>query len=308
MMNRRQFISLAAAAGSTSLLSGAVANTLPLGDICRTRPSAGLRKINATYSGELVIAGTRLFKEGFLDDLLPLYREASGNRATMLGGGCDDGVAGVRLASAHLGGVCCPLDSPPSKGLAGYQVANDMKVILAHPSVTTNNVSLAQLKGILRGGILNWAALGGADQSISLVVHDHCPDYLEPMRQTLLGDKPIWSSQAMQVKTDQKHLETVARFPGAVGVNSWILAEPFVRSGQLKLLRLDGVEPTLRNTESGKYPLAGPLILIFERWNGHMHPLFSFMYSDAGRKVLAQRVIPVTAQQAGYRRTGAIRT
>jgi hypothetical protein len=39
-----------------------------------------------------------------------------------------------------------------------------------------------------------------------------------------------------------------------------------------------------------------------------MHPLFSFMYSDAGRKVLAQRVIPVTAQQAGYRRTGAIRT
>jgi phosphate transport system substrate-binding protein len=81
-----------------------------------------------------------------------------------------------------------------------------------------------------------------------------------------------------------------------------------VRSGQLKLLRLDGVEPTLRNTENGKYPLAGPLILIFERWNGHMHPLFSFMYSDAGRKVLAQRVIPVTAQQAGYRRTGAIRT
>lgn len=306
-MNRRQFISICASAGGSLFLPGANALPISFGDICRTRVDGGLLKVGSVATDGLVIAGTRLFKEGFLDEALPLYEKLSGHSARMLGGGCDDGVTGVRLGSAQLGGVCCPIESAPSRGLRGYTVARDMKVVVAHPSVSVSDTSLAQLKAVLSGKIENWKELGGEDSAISLVVHDHCPDYLEPMRQNLLGSQAIWSRQAMVVKTDQKHLETVARFPGAIGVNSWILAEPFVKAGQLKVLSINGVAPTFKNTVSGTYPLVGPLLLVFKQSNEDLGAFFSFLYSDAGQKIISRRAIPVTAQQAGFRRVGTIK-
>lgn len=306
-MDRRQFISICAAAGGSLVLPGANAVPIPMGDVCRTRPVGGFLNAAQVSNDGLVIAGTRLFKEGFLDDALPQYAKLSGRVARMLGGGCDDGVAGVRLGSAQLGGVCCPIESAPSRMLQGYLVAKDMKVIVAHPSVAANDVSLAQLKAILGGQVTRWKELGGEDSAISLVVHDHCPDYVEPVRQSLLGNQAIWSRQAMVVKTDQKQLETVARFPGAVGVNSWILAEPFVKAGQLKVLAINGVAPTLNNAAKGAYPLVGPLLLVFKQWNDGLGPFFSFLYSDAGQKIVSRRAISVTPEQAGYRPRGAIK-
>jgi phosphate transport system substrate-binding protein len=307
--NRRRFLMLCASAGGGLLMSGASAVPGGLEQMCRTRPGSGIVRVNAGAgaSTDLVIAGTRLFKEGFLDEVLPAYEKISRRTARMLGGGCDDGVAGVRLGSAVLGGICCPIEQSPAIGMKGFTVARDMKVIVAHPSVVVDRLSLAQIKPLLTGETLNWRALGGPDQAISLVVYDHCPDYLEPVRRRFLGNRPIWSPLAMVVKTDQKHLETLSRFEGAVGVNSWILAEPFVRQGKLKVLAIDGVAPTLENAARGHYPLTGPLTLIFNQWNErNLGAFFEYLYSPAGQGIIGSRAIPVRADQAGFRNRGRL--
>lgn len=262
-----------------------------------SRCSADLppRLIRASLSNQrLVFAGTRLFKEGFLDDLGAAYQRETNREIEILGGGCDDGLAAVRAKQASIGGLCCPLAGGPANGMQHITVAQDLKVIVAHPEVSVENLSWKQLTGLLAGSIRNWRTVGGRDQPVALVLHDHCPDYLEPARRMLLGDRLNWSRDALYVKTDQKHLDTVARFESAVGVNSWILAEPYVRAGRLKLIAVDAMLPSVANAARKRYRLVGPMNMIFESWNEPlMGPFFAFLFSAAGRSIIGRRLVPI---------------
>jgi phosphate transport system substrate-binding protein len=302
-MDRRGFLGAAGLSFLATGLAGPTDRRVALPEFICGEPQRGAVRPVAMSApaGSLVIAGTRLFKEGFFNDLLAIYNRGPGRDARMLGGGCDDGVTGVKLGTAHLGCLCCPVAGSPAEGMGSLQVAWDMKVVVAHPGVRADAISTAQLRRVLTGEAKSWKELGGPDRRIALVVSDHCPDYIEPVRQALLENRQAWSPHAMVVKTDQKQLETTARFENAIGVNSWIIAEPFVKSGALKVLHVDGVAPTLANVESGRYRLAGPMIVIYRQWSPReMTPFFDLLYGEAGREILARHVVPVSAARAGY--------
>jgi phosphate transport system substrate-binding protein len=303
-MDRRGFLGAAGLSFLATGLAGAGERRAPALPeyICGEPPRGAVRPAAmAAPPGSLVIAGTRLFKEGFFNDLLAIYNRVPGRDARMLGGGCDDGVTGVRLGTAQLGCLCCPVAGSPAEGMGWLQVAWDMKVVVAHPEVRADGIGMSQLHRVLTGETQSWKALGGPDRRIALVVSDHCPDYVEPVRKALLENRQAWSPQALVVKTDQKQLETTARFENSIGVNSWIIAEPFVRKGTLKVLHVDGVAPTLANVESGRYRLAGPMNMVYRQWSsGEMAPFFDLLYGNAGREILSRHVVPVSAAKAGY--------
>lgn len=308
-MNRRSFLR-AAAAGAVAAggFAWAPARARPdaelermlASSLCRS-PQAGFAPAAAASAGDaLAFAGTRLFKEGFLDDLARAYTSASGRTARILGGGCDDGVTAVIRGEAHVGGVCCPLPGSPAEGMQALLVGHDLKVVVTHPSQPVGGIAYRELMAIVTGKINNWKDVGGPSRPMALVVHDHCPNYVEPVRQLLLDNKPRWSKQALFVKTDQKHLETVARFESSIGINSWILAEPMVRAGELKVLTLDGVAPTVDAGLAGRYPLMGPMSMLFQRWRADiMTPFFEFLYGPEGRRIMARRVVPAEAPRNG---------
>lgn len=304
-MNRRHALTT----GLTLTVGAALAAWLPGRSVARAMPldieaalqqsrcSSAPRSTNvpvAMTGDRLSFAGTRLFKEGFLDELGELYRRSTGRSIEVLGGGCDDGLAAVRQRKAVIGGLCCPLEGGPAAGLQHVTVAQDLKVVVAHPDVSVGNLRWQALVSLLTGGIHNWKAVGGRDQSVALVLHDHCPDYVEPARRMLLGQRLNWSRDALVVKTDQKHLDTVARFESAVGINSWILAEPYVRSGRLKVLSVDGVAPTVAHAAARRYRLVGPMNMIFDATSARtVAPFFSFLFSEAGRHVIGRRLVPL---------------
>ncbi len=300
-MNRR--IAIGAALGAVTMTAiarvstrakvvsdiGALART----SACSADPRPRLMRASSS-SQRLVFAGTRLFKEGFLDDLGAAYQRATGREIEILGGGCDDGLEAVRTRQASIGGLCCPLAGSPAAGMRFITVAHDLKVVVAHPKIAVDNLSWKQLTELLTGGIHNWRDIGGRDQPVALVLHDHCPDYHEPARRMVLGDRRDWSRDALYVKTDQKHLDTVARFESAVGINSWILAEPYVRSGRLKVIAVDAVLPTIDNAARKRYRLVGPMNMIFEPANESLaEPFFAFLFSASGQSIIRRRLVPI---------------
>lgn len=311
-MNRRSFLR-AAAMGAAGLAGWAYAGPrgragidleqLLAGSMCRSTRGPVLPASAHAPGDVLAFAGTRLFKEGFLDDLARAYTAVSGRPSRILGGGCDDGVSAVIRGEAHVGGVCCPLPGSPAESLQALLVGYDLKVVVAHPSQKVGGVTKRDLISIMTGSIANWRELGGADRPIALVVHDHCPNYVEPVRQALLGNKPRWSKRALFVKTDQKHLETVARFESSLGINSWILAEPLVQRGELKVLSLDGVSPSTGDGVDERYPLRGPMSMLFQRWRSDiMGPFFEYLYGPEGRRIIGRRLVPVSAPSGGLPR------
>lgn len=306
-MNRRRFLAFLAGAGlvpSYGAPASGLERSLAQG-ICRSpvrRASAVAVEPPAT---PLSFAGTRLVKDGFMDDIAAAYTAATGNPVRVLGGGCDDAIETVGQGRSHLGGLCCrPAAGTPTDGFHVLTVAQDVKVILAHRWVTVDSITTDELLRMGRGEITNWRILGGPDRPLPLVVYDHCPAYAEPVREALLKGDAAWSPHALRAKTDQELLDLVERFPWSVGVNSWVLAQPLVRAGRLKALALDGIPPALDGRPQANYPLKGPLSLAYAGWQEEtMRPFLDFVFSAEGRAITAERALPLTASEAGYAAT-----
>lgn len=266
-------------------------------EICRSPRELPIF-VASTGAGELSYQGTHILAYGALKNIAPAFA-AQGGRLAVAGGGCDDGIAGVKRQRADFGGMCCPIKGSSAEGLPFLTVAHDMKAVVAHPSNEVAGVTLSQLKAIARGRILDWKALGGDAKPIAQVVRRHCPDYVEPVRAALLNNLPDWSGKALFVDTDDQIVNLVSRFEAGLGVVSWVFARPLVESGQLRLLALDGRVP-LKDRE--KYPLTGPLSIIFRRWEAErMTPFFDFLYGKEGQTIIARELLPVTAAQADYK-------
>ncbi len=301
-MNRRAFLVLAGAAALTALWRGHATARSPIAmptgdDICRS-PRALPIFVASTGVGELSYQGTHILAYGALKNIAPAFA-ALGGRLAVAGGGCDDGIAGVKRQRADFGGMCCPVKGSAAEGLPHLVVAHDMKAVVAHGSNPVGGVSLAQLKAIARGKILDWRELGGEAKPIAQVVRRHCPDYVEPVRAALLDNKPEWSGKALFVDTDEQIVDLVSRFPAGLGVVSWVFARPLVEAGKLRLLALDDRRP---DRDRAHYPLTGPLSLIFRRWEAErMTPFFDFLYGKAGREIIARDLLPVSREEAGYR-------
>lgn len=260
------------------------------------RPSRGLDAATASGAG-LRYEGTHILTHGALRDIAREYRGAV--PFVVSGGGCDDGITAVRRGDAELGGMCCPVEGSRGEGLRSAVIAHDIKVAVVHPSSPVRDVTRRALAEVAAGRTTRWSEIGGADRAIALVVREHCPDYREPVRTILLGDG-AWSRKAILVKTDKEIVETVARFPGSLGLVSWVFARPLVEAGQLSALNIDGVEPTSDAVSAGRYPLHGPLSLVFSAWRDDMRPLFDFIYGPEGRAIIARNLVPVERGRSGY--------
>lgn len=301
-MKRRAFLSLSGAALLGSLLGDQAGAKGPLqpsaaDEICRSPRELPIF-VASTGAGELSYQGTHILAYGALKRIAAAFA-AQGGRLAVAGGGCDDGIAGVKRQRADFGGMCCPVRGSAAEGLPYLTVAHDMKAVVAHPSVGVAGVTMDQLKAIASGRILDWQALGGESRPIAQVVRRHCPDYVEPVRAALLNNLPDWSGRSLFVDTDEQIVNMVSRFESGLGVVSWVFARPMVESGQLRLLSLDGRLPQ-RDRE--KYPLTGPLSLIFRRWESErMTPFFDFLYGKDGQAIIARDLLPVSAADAGYR-------
>lgn len=252
--------------------------------------------------GDLFYQGTHILAHGAFREVAETYRAPGGGRLHVAGGGCDDGIAGVLRMQADLGGMCCPVEKSRAVGLPWYTVARDIKVAIAHPTNPVTDIGLDELAAAAAGRIARWREVGGEDRAIALVVRNHCPSYLEPVRDLLLANKPDWSPKGLFVERDEQILDAVARYPGSLGLVSWVFAKSLAETGKLKVLKVDGVQPDARAVRSGRYRLHGPLNLIFARWQqAIMSPFFDFLYSRRGQAIMGRVLVPLNAEEAGYR-------
>lgn len=270
---------------------------------CRTRPAELIAvSMPPRQPNELRYQGTHILAQGGFRDLASVYRGRNGGHLNVWGGGCDDGITTTRRGLADLGGMCCPVKGSRAEGMPWLLVAHDIKAVVAHPSNPATDVSMDELRALAMGSISNWKTLGGKDQSIALVVRKHCPDYFEPVRDILLKNRPDWSPKGLFVERDEQITDMVSRYEAGLGLVSWVFAKPFVEAGKLKLLTVNGYKATPANVRSKRYPLHGPLSVVFRRWEAaSMRPFFDYLYSKEGKAVMARALVPVSDEEANYR-------
>ncbi|HSB80958.1 MAG TPA: substrate-binding domain-containing protein [Candidatus Methylomirabilis sp.] len=182
-------------------------------------------------------------------------------------------------------------DNARGWGLTTLSYARTGIVFGAHPSVPEEGITSDALLEICRGIKTRWQD----GQEIVLLHREPGNCFMEVLAAHIPG---LWDAYQsgrtrITVYTDQEMNRAIATTPQAIGITD----SGLLRSQRLpvKVLRFNGIAPTLEGVRAGRYPLVKTLTLVFrkERLSVEALAFLCFICSKDGAKVLhAQGYLP----------------
>jgi len=224
-----------------------------------------LTAVTLAGAAEVSWTGCGITKKAFMAEIASAYEKKTGVKVKLSGGGATKGIRSASAGSSNIGGTCRSwlggvANKHPEEAKAELtQVAWDAIVVIVHPDNPVDSITMADLKKIYAGKITNWKDLGGHDKRIALITREGKYSGVGHMfRMLVYNDKEYdFKARSLKVKStgpmENKVEETVTAM-GLDGISS-------AKRRNLKILALDGVNPTKENLASGKYPLFRPLYL-----------------------------------------------
>jgi phosphate transport system substrate-binding protein len=185
-----------------------------------------------------------------------------GTEVIVRSGGSGKGVADVRAGASDIGMVSRPLFGA-ERELQAFPIARDGVAMIAHRDNPVSNVTLAQLQNVITGRVAAWKQLGGRDAPIKLIWRGEGQGSVG----LLLGYLELKSADVKRphdiIVENKVAIDAVAASPHAIAPMSVGEAERRRNAGTaIKLLQVDGVEPSALMILNGQYPLARPLSLV----------------------------------------------
>lgn len=174
---------------------------------------------------------------------------------SMLGVGCNAGIKAAKQGTKSretFGFVCCPLSKEEIEKdqLIVYPLAKEPILILTHQDNPVDNLSSEQVRAIFRGDLANWSQAGGPDKPIVVVTRLHCKKRPGHWK-TILPSHKEFRQKRLNVKSAAAMIERVNDFSGAIGHTgaTW----EFKPKDKIKVVTVDGVQPTAKNLANGTY-------------------------------------------------------
>lgn len=222
---------------------------------------------------ELHWTGCGISKLGFMQDLANAYEKKTGTHIVLSGGGASKGLRDVAAKQSELGGSCrLPLVYKDKDG--GYRIESSesqlkiipvgwdaLVAIVNRDKSPIDSITNDQLRDVLTGKITHWNQLGAkTDKPINLYIRKGKISGVGRTLRQQLFDNPNqeFTANANQLASSGKIEKAVAADPYALAVSGISSS----RHQPLKMLKLDGIEPSLKTLYEGTYGLYRILFLV----------------------------------------------
>lgn len=240
--------------------------------------SGGLRLAGSTSMEKLTSAWAERFMEK--------YPEV---RVTAEFVGSSAGIEAVLSGGADIGNSSRSLkESERAEGVVEHPVAVEGIVVCVDASNNIDSLTCGQLIDIYTGKTLNWTELGGQDLPV-VVMGREAGSGTRDVFEERLGIKDR-CDYANELDSAGAIMARVASTPGAIGYVSMDIVDASV-----KVLSLEGVEPSVETIREGAYLLSSPLMMVtkgeFAGQEELVRTWFAYVYSEEGQSV---------AEQLGY--------
>ena len=243
----------------------------------------------------LIFKGCSITRRAFMSEVAVAYEKAAGKKIDVMGGGATLGIRAAAAGDTDIGGTCRPplpdlFDE--EKGVYMTLIAWDAIVFITHPSNPINGITLQQAKDILSGKITNWREVGGTDKPITAVFRSQIPEHGGKLsgagymaRLMVFNDPDIdFTKNALFFK----HSAEIERTIEKIGYTFGISGVSSAGKRKVKILNLNGIEPTKENIASAKYPLFRPLYLVTKgKPAGEVKEFIEWLLSKDGQKIVA---------------------
>jgi phosphate transport system substrate-binding protein len=199
--------------------------------------------------------------------------------------GSTAGIKAVVAGKANLARVARPLKEQEKElGLTQQLFANTPVVFAVNPDINgIDNITTEQILGIYSGKITDWSRLGVKPGKIYPLTREQGDSSLRILNEMLPGFADVNNPNAKvmyltpeTVATLQGHKQTIGFVPLSATVNT-----------NLKVLKINGIEPSIEKVLSGEYKYLIPLGVVYKgQPQGFTKEFIDFLYSEDAKKII----------------------
>ena len=173
---------------------------------------------------------------------------------------------------------------PPDPTLWNSALAYDAVAVIVHPANPVAGLSLAQLRDVFQGRVLDWSPLGWTSESLIVVSREDGSGTRAAFEDAAMEGRPVTLSAIVQPSSDAM-IDYVARRPGAIG---------YVSRGHVtdavKPIAIEGVDPGPSSVVNGTYPIGRVLFVVARSEpTGAVRDFVAWLLSADGQQAIAER-------------------
>jgi phosphate transport system substrate-binding protein len=244
-------------------------------------------------SGELVIEGTG-DSQGILRELAWHFTRVYSNVTVVIpeSVGSTGGITALRNRKIELARVARPLtDEEKRNGLKAVVFARTPVVFVVHPSIREiDNITSEQVVGIYSGKVNWWDELGGSRFKVYPVAREPGDSSRRVLEEMISGFRDIDNTQrAKTAYSTPEAVDIIKGHKNTIGYLPMAMAHrmAMAHSSGLKILKLDGVYPSVENVRNGSYPLTVPLSVVRrEKLSPVAKKFVSFLFGPVAKDII----------------------
>lgn len=221
-----------------------------------------LNSADAFSSDYLTASGCSISNVGYLTELAKEYERITGTKIFVRGGGSMVGIEDLRNGRVDLAAACRSKGEGDPKDIQFIQVAWDAMVFIVHKNNPLNDISMDKITSIYTGTITNWRDLNGTNAPVKIFVSRPKKGLsgIDASIRTLVlkGRKPEKTPDTFEVASAAIVEQMVEDTPEAFAASGYSSS----RKRDVKMLKVNGVAPTIRNIVTNKYQLKRPLYIL----------------------------------------------
>ncbi len=144
--------------------------------------------------------------------------------------------------------------------------ATDAFVFVVNENNPVNSITVEQARQIYSGEITNWKDVGGEDAEIIAIQRNSGAGSQTLMEKLVMDGTPMMDAPTEYIIDSMGGLMDAVKgydgSPYAIGYSVYYYADEMRMAQGLKLLSVDGVEPTAETIRSGEYTLTNPYYVV----------------------------------------------
>lgn len=141
-------------------------------------------------------------------------------------------------------------------------IALDGFVFLVNAANPVDSLTLDQIRGVFSGEITNWADVGGDDRPIQPYQRNETSGSQVLMEALVMDGLAMVEAPNMMLPSMMAPFDAISRDTDGIGYSVFYYATNILLNDEIKLIRVDGVEPSSDTIQSGEYPLVSEVYAV----------------------------------------------
>ena len=169
-------------------------------------------------------------------------------------------------------------------------VGREAFVFFVHEDNPVESLTMEQVRGIYAGNIRNWKEVGGDSKTIRAFQRPE-DSGSQTALQKMMGERKLMEAPVEDVPEGMggiiQQASSYRNHKNAIGFSFRYYATEMVNDHKIKLLRIEGIEPTVKTIQDGSYPLTSEFYAVTTEEKAELYDAFlAWLGSDDGQALV----------------------